>query len=471
MARVLPGDKLRGGFGRAKGIMWLIPDPLRSGFAQASECLKKPCDWCSLEAVARPCVNGKPTLRPRSWPGWRNRPWSLRLFGAAISETSTQEAFVAWWTSSLRASRASRTATPENGKETLIVGVGAMATDQSPTSCELFPSVAPPWSCSKTSQLGFAELSNTFDLSATNYAEWVTRSLSRSLSLRRTLALRTSESGFSSSRIKWNTPDAHCFGDAPNCNQKDKQGTLTAQANQWPTPRTITGGAESSERKQELGRMESGGGDLQSAVETWPTPCKSDDGTRGSMAKDNPKAGRALWEEAKNWPSPRSEDSESCGNHPGAKDSLTGATSLWPTPVDISKGGSTGRGGNRKDEQLLSGMSAKWVSARPTPKAAIQGSRPNKKGGKILEEESQKFSLQDHQAEAGQESSPNHPTLRRRLNPAFAAWLMGFPFWWTRPEPINFAASATESFPSVRRWRSESSSLVQRLFDTLPPGA
>ncbi len=36
----------------------------------------------------------------------------------------------------------------------------------------------------------------------------------------------------------------------------------------WPTPRTITGGPESAERKQELGRTESGGGDLQSRVNT-----------------------------------------------------------------------------------------------------------------------------------------------------------------------------------------------------------
>ena len=41
-------------------------------------------------------------------------------------------------------------------------------------------------------------------------------------------------------------------------------GPLTRQT--YPTPRTITGGAESSQRKQELGRMKSGGGDLQSVV-------------------------------------------------------------------------------------------------------------------------------------------------------------------------------------------------------------
>jgi hypothetical protein len=46
----------------------------------------------------------------------------------------------------------------------------------------------------------------------------------------------------------------------------------------WPTPRTVTGGAESAERKQELGRTASGGGDLQAAALSagWPTPKVSD---------------------------------------------------------------------------------------------------------------------------------------------------------------------------------------------------
>jgi len=45
-----------------------------------------------------------------------------------------------------------------------------------------------------------------------------------------------------------------------------------AQTAGWPTPRTITGGAESAERKKELGRMESGGGDLQAvAFGTMPS--------------------------------------------------------------------------------------------------------------------------------------------------------------------------------------------------------
>lgn len=42
----------------------------------------------------------------------------------------------------------------------------------------------------------------------------------------------------------------------------------------WPTVRTVTGGAESAERKQELGRTASGGGDLQSIalIAGWVSP-------------------------------------------------------------------------------------------------------------------------------------------------------------------------------------------------------
>jgi DNA (cytosine-5)-methyltransferase 1 len=32
-------------------------------------------------------------------------------------------------------------------------------------------------------------------------------------------------------------------------------------------------------------------------------------------------------------------------------------------------------------------------------------------------------------------------TSRPRLNPAFACWLMGWPWWWTNPAPISFAPS------------------------------
>lgn len=45
---------------------------------------------------------------------------------------------------------------------------------------------------------------------------------------------------------------------------------LPDAAGLWPTPRAMTGGPESALRKQELGRTESGGGDIQAAVSDWP---------------------------------------------------------------------------------------------------------------------------------------------------------------------------------------------------------
>ena len=46
----------------------------------------------------------------------------------------------------------------------------------------------------------------------------------------------------------------------------------------WPTPRTPTGGPESAERKQELGRKESGGSDLQAValLTGWALPAARD---------------------------------------------------------------------------------------------------------------------------------------------------------------------------------------------------
>jgi hypothetical protein len=61
--------------------------------------------------------------------------------------------------------------------------------------------------------------------------------------------------------------------------------TVGIGSGSWPTPRTITGGAESAERKQELGRTKSGGGDLQAAVKSWPTPRVTTSGMVASKAQ------------------------------------------------------------------------------------------------------------------------------------------------------------------------------------------
>ena len=48
----------------------------------------------------------------------------------------------------------------------------------------------------------------------------------------------------------------------------------------------------------------------------------------------------------------------------------------------------------------------------------------------------------------GRELSPTAQTLPRRLNPAFACWLMGWPIWWTNPALTSCARSAMALYRS-----------------------
>jgi hypothetical protein len=65
--------------------------------------------------------------------------------------------------------------------------------------------------------------------------------------------------------------------------------------------------------------------------ETWPDSGSMRNGIVYERAISEP----AISEnECSSWPTARQEDGESCGNHPGAIDSLTGAVKMWPTPCE-----------------------------------------------------------------------------------------------------------------------------------------
>jgi hypothetical protein len=88
-----------------------------------------------------------------------------------------------------------------------------------------------------------------------------------------------------------------------------------------------------------------------SSSHTWPTATANDDNKTPEAhlamkkrmgERDGTGANRtaitSLQVLVQTWPSPRSEDSEACGNHPGATDSLTGATKQWATPNVPNRG-------------------------------------------------------------------------------------------------------------------------------------
>lgn len=162
----------------------------------------------------------------------------------------------------------------------------------------------------------------------------------------------------------------------------------------------------------------------------WQTPNASGATTRrqvGGEEREPP-----LGAQVATWPIPRAEDSESCGNHPGATDSLTGATKAWPTPItkDASASGSrqlSDSGG----ASLTDAAARNW----PTPDANCwkggttgrQGQRPDGRIGRDCQLDDASSLPDPLLSTCGPECSPKH----RRLNPLFVEWLMGWPSGWS----------------------------------------
>lgn len=212
-----------------------------------------------------------------------------------------------------------------------------------------------------------------------------------------------------------------------------------------------------------------------------PTP-KVNDGEHPGRAKSKDGQEFPLSMAANLWPTPRSEDSEACGNHPGATDSLTGATKEWQTPATDSF---RSRGGDRKDEMGLDQQSRFWATPRTITGGGETAERKQElgreeSGGGDLQAQVQMWNTpasrayrspnanpdqhpdqlanqayhsfpQDQPTEThGDKFSPSGQTSRRRLNPAFVEWLMNLPGGWT-----DFAPLGMEWSRYARRLRTE----------------
>lgn len=148
------------------------------------------------------------------------------------------------------------------------------------------------------------------------------------------------------------------------------------------------------------------------------------------------------------------------------RQTLTGQASNWPTPsASIANDGETPETWHARAEKIkakgingngaglpLTVAAVQW----PTPASRdfrtpnSQDSQDNRKhtGGEQLPNFVE-HNFSSHRVLStldGRELSPTARTLRRRLNPAFACWLMGWPIWWTNPGLTSCARSAMESY-------------------------
>ena len=145
--------------------------------------------------------NGKATLRPLSWPGWKTRPWLKRLSGT-ISEPSMVKRGAAAFISSLPAIRASHSATRASEAGTRIRVTFGPRSPASSTRCD------PNGSGARTSKATCPWASPT---SPQAYAAWATRQR-QACSQREKLAQATGVAASSS----WPTPTRSDGGYVPD---------------------------------------------------------------------------------------------------------------------------------------------------------------------------------------------------------------------------------------------------------------
>lgn len=127
---------------------------------------------------------------------------------------------------------------------------------------------------------------------------------------------------------------------------------------------------------------------------------------------------------------------------------MTSDAQAWATPVasDGKRGTSPYSAAEINRPQGKPMTLAKDAAMWPTPMSK------DHKSGSVSEATSERNSrtLNEAVLSALRDQPPNGAessrTCGRRLNPAFVCWLMGAPWWWTRAEPISFAARETDAY-------------------------
>lgn len=388
-------------------------------------------------------LSGKVTPRPASWRGWKTRPWSLRLFGAATSPGWTPPHFSAW-ISSLQGSPASRGPALANAKARKTpAGSGR-------TSPPSFARLDPDSSFWKTSRASLLGDSDTF------LQTWpASGSMRNGACYRRpTWAPRISASGSSSwptatvmdsassgskpgsghvtltdrAVRQWPTATATPYGNnqsaSPGAAVRPSLNTM-ARTGSWPTP--VAHGTERSAEANIVHRAQTGRkgyNELNVVAKLWQTPSVADT-TGGHATRGGERSGELLLNgQAANWPTPRSRDEKG----KGYEDGLPNVAQSWPTPTAAAGQRGSDPTRDRGPGPSLDGMAASFPSGQPDPTTPTGG---------------------DGSLNSGPTSRP------RCLNPRFVGWLMNFPPGWTdvsRPiDSTSFAAWAMQSRQHVLR--------------------
>lgn len=442
--------------------MWVIPKNLQasSGLLAGLETIKDSAELSQICAASL-FVRGKDTQSATWLRRWKKAGWHQRLSGRIAAHSPSNRSLIEGWISSLLPIRARENLSLVTSSAPKILDSYGRIVESSLQQFDLFTA--------------FSRMSEDTSISrwSKSSATWLDFStqLSQEYSARKSAAAAIRGNGFSSSQRTWPTPQANKTTESgelidsagrpfkgigkPHSATTGRPVTtaLADAASLWPTPRTITGGAESAERKQELGRQElgrqeSGGGDLQSAVQNWCTPTTGDHkGDRhgelryGTLEQET--YDQRLRNQAATWSTPRASDGEKGGPNMsfGAGGvPLPSQAAKWPTPnlQDSEQAGSPNAGHLTLNRSAV----VKW----PTPSTRdYKGSNSEEHCFEVGTGRKHMDQLANYAVHAFRNPLPAPmmppsgiecfstdpssllPSDGRRLNVFFVEWLMGWP--------------------------------------------
>jgi len=206
-----------------------------------------------------------------------------------------------------------------------------------------------------------------------------------------------------------------------------------------------------------------------SGCSSWPTAQAAD---AAKWHKRKARTGRQqnLSGAALNWPTPDTGESQSghgVRGGPGGgdvgKQAVVWSAPEWYTPQTPGGGRSVGveiisaKGRTATGEKRTVGLEsqARWWPT-PAANAATGPGRQGRNGGPNLQTAA--CSLPDQPIQPGGTCWCGRPgcdlqSHKRKLNPLFVAWLMGWPIWWCITEPMPCAHSEMESYLCRQRSR------------------
>ncbi len=392
--------------------MWILP---RSPFFHSAlevEDSTLASSWRSDLLASSASLNGTPSPSASWSRRWKRTPWLQLLYGR-IWEPSTASRGVAEWIASLPDTPASRSAKPVSVVARMIRATCG------PKFIEWCGRYVPPSSFWRTSQgtldLGLVESSEISESQATEL-----RRLSSGL---RMWAHRTNGNGCSSSP-SWTTPQGE--SDAKSNMGAGGYRTLVEDATLWAT-------ATAHPRSHDPRDVDHGE-QLANQVDQWKTPVVPDGGrhlpphaTETGMV-DGVKRQVDLQHQVRLWPTPVVADVErGTGVYKRGNETLKGAATGWPTPgVHNSPDASP----NSQRECDLRETVKNWQTPNvmDSSNRMIQNQRGDPtKPVPTLAGQSRSFPQAPVISTPGDESLSTTPASRRRLNPRFVCWLMGWP--------------------------------------------